>query len=485
MQKTAPAPNRILREIVDIHYFGEGVGFAERRRMEDLCAGPLTRAVEGLLDSWGVPDDYLVSIDQLYVDLTGIHGSNLESELIPQIVSVIRTELETKIGPAGAVKPNLLRPVSRSIFSEILFFFERGFLPWSSGGDSQWWAVAAEVLSNLDVEDFGVLAAKLKSADARQRIARHFPEATLKAILPRLLSDSESRLIRADIELLLQQLPQSLQLVQIRERCVRILLDAANPVERVDVAEVCQMLVREFLRHQPTAEIFDIFKSPQLRRAFAENYKASAETFQGKAIERVGKGEQSPGIGKPTPRAVHSVKKKKINVLHADDNESIYIRNAGLVILAAYLPAYFQRLGVADEKQVLNVPAALALQHYLVFGSEDCAEWDLVLNKILCGVPLEESVETPPPLTMEQKAEAERLLNAVIGNWPALGNTSPNSLRTTFLQRDGVLRQKGADWHLHLTRTGFDVLMDRLPWTISMIRLPWMSWMLYTDWAGA
>jgi hypothetical protein len=119
-----------------------------------------------------------------------------------------------------------------------------------------------------------------------------------------------------------------------------------------------------------------------------------------------------------------------------------------------------------------------------VFRSEDCAEWDLVLNKILCGVPLEESVETPPPLTMEQKAEAERLLNAVIGNWPALGNSSPDALRKTFLQRDGVLRQKGADWQLQLTRTGFDVLMDRLPWTISMIRLPWTSWMLYTDWAG-
>src|SRR5689334_16783077 len=112
---TAPLPNRILREIVDIHYFGKGDGFAERRRMEDLCAERLTRMVEGLLDSWGVPDDQLVSIDRLQVEVAGVSSGNLESELVPRIVSALKTELEHRIGPAGAVKPNLLRPISRSV----------------------------------------------------------------------------------------------------------------------------------------------------------------------------------------------------------------------------------------------------------------------------------------------------------------------------------------------------------------------------------
>jgi hypothetical protein len=276
------------------------------------------------------------------------------------------------------------------------------------------------------------------------------------------------------MEALLQQLPASSGIVQLKECWLRILLDAALAGETVDVVEVCEKLALEFVRHQPGSTLsVATFESSQLRNAFAYIAKRSDNKQGRKELER---------RGDKTPRAGDSQKKKNAHE-PLDDAESIYIRNAGLVILAAYLPAFFRRLGIAGEKQVLDGPVALALQHYLVFGSQDCAEWDLVLNKILCGVPLEDSVETPPPLTLEQKQEAELLLNAVIANWPALKNTSPNGLRATFLQREGVLRPKNGDWQLLLTRTSFDVLMDRLPWTISMIRLPWMPWMLYTDWA--
>ncbi|HVY69435.1 MAG TPA: contractile injection system tape measure protein, partial [Verrucomicrobiae bacterium] len=92
-------------------------------------------------------------------------------------------------------------------------------------------------------------------------------------------------------------------------------------------------------------------------------------------------------------------------------------------------------------------------------------------------------VETAPPLTQAQKDEADRMLEAVIANWGALKNTSPDGLRATFLQREGALRQVDDHWRLALARTGFDVLLDRLPWAISLIRLPWMPWRLQTDWS--
>jgi hypothetical protein len=155
-----------------------------------------------------------------------------------------------------------------------------------------------------------------------------------------------------------------------------------------------------------------------------------------------------------------------------------------MVILAPYLPGFFRKLGIADDTQLLDVPMALVLQHFLVFGTDECPEWDLALNKILCGVPLRYALESPPPLTPTQTEEAMRLLQAVIANWPALKNTSPDGLRATFLQREGALSRAGDSWRLLLSRTSFDVLMDRLPWTFSMIRLPWMPWLLQTDWAS-
>lgn len=482
-------PNRILREMVDIHYFGERDALAARRRMEGLCAAPLTHAISELLDSWGVPEDQLVSIDRLQVNVTGLTSRDLESKLIAQIISALKAELETKIGLAGSVNRKFLRPVSRSVFEEILFFVEHGYLPWSSGADASWLPAAAEALSNPDAEGWQTLIAVLKAPDARQRFVRHFPAETLAIVLPKLWRDAERHLILSDVEKLLRPLQESREKAGalVEQRLLRILLDAAVLSEADDVAVLCRSLVRQLLSFESSIHAtMAAIESAQLSRAFAEAKADRIETGPPKA----GKHGATPGrklVENSTP-IPHPNTRERTSCLKLQlpaGADSIYIRNGGLVILAAYLPAFFRKLELANDEQMLDIPTALALQHYLVFGSEECGEWDLVLNKVLCGVPLKHAVEMPLPLAAEQKEEADRLLAAVIANWPALKNTSPDGLRATFLQREGVLRPKGNDWQLLLNRTSFDVLMDRLPWTISMIQLPWMPWLLHTDWAGS
>ena len=85
-------------------------------------------------------------------------------------------------------------------------------------------------------------------------------------------------------------------------------------------------------------------------------------------------------------------------------------------------------------------------------------------------------------LTAEEEEEATALLTAVIRHWDALGDTSIDGLRGTFLVRPGKLTQRGLDSVLLVEGRSFDILLDRLPWGIGMIQLPWMEKMLWVEW---
>ena len=147
------------------------------------------------------------------------------------------------------------------------------------------------------------------------------------------------------------------------------------------------------------------------------------------------------------------------------------------------MPAFFGRLGLVEGKRLLDANLAIALLRYLGFGQREYVEWDLALEKILCGIPLSESIATTVSLEEARREAAEQLLRAVIANWGLLRGTSPDGLREGFLQRDGSLREVDGFWRLLLSRKAQDVLLDRLPWTISMIQLPWMLTPLRMDWA--
>ena len=74
------------------------------------------------------------------------------------------------------------------------------------------------------------------------------------------------------------------------------------------------------------------------------------------------------------------------------------------------------------------------------------------------------------------------MLAAAVEHWPALGNTSITGLRESFMQRRGLLRDDERGWQLQVETASFDVLLGRLPWSISIMKLPWMTKPIYTDW---
>ncbi|TAF33003.1 MAG: hypothetical protein EAZ57_07075 [Cytophagales bacterium] len=166
-------------------------------------------------------------------------------------------------------------------------------------------------------------------------------------------------------------------------------------------------------------------------------------------------------------------------------DDGIYIDNAGLVLLHPFMGRLFKMLELLEGKVFKSEEAqfkALHLLQYMVYDLDKRDEHDLVFNKILVGI----APQTPVPLTVElserEKALASSLVMGAIQNWKALKNTSLLNFKVSFLQRGGKITQEGEHYRLTVEQRGYDLLLSRLPWSVSMIKQSWLKYMIFADW---
>ena len=165
--------------------------------------------------------------------------------------------------------------------------------------------------------------------------------------------------------------------------------------------------------------------------------------------------------------------------------EDQLISNAGLILLWPYFSVYFQRLDLLKDNLFISDEAATRaakLLQYLVTGLEDHSEQEMSLNKLLCHIPDNTSIEGRIELTPGERELSDQLIQSVIAHWDKLKNTSVESLRETFLKRGGKLKKEEGNYSLVVEHSPFDVLLATVPWNISVIRLPWMNSALHVTW---
>ncbi len=118
----------------------------------------------------------------------------------------------------------------------------------------------------------------------------------------------------------------------------------------------------------------------------------------------------------------------------------------------------------------------------MVDGSTDTPEHLLTLNKILCGVPIDTTVARDVFLTDHERQTVEGMIRGMIQNWSAIGSTSVEGFRESFLQREGRLKLKDGNWQLLVEPRAFDMLLDRIPWGYATIKHAWMHHIVHVDW---
>ena len=165
--------------------------------------------------------------------------------------------------------------------------------------------------------------------------------------------------------------------------------------------------------------------------------------------------------------------------------EGIFIENAGAVILWPFLREFFESQNLIDKTSFRDdncrEKAVLWLQH-IVTGGHSFPEYDLSLNKILCGWRLEETLASHLDLRDDEMSKAEEMLEKVIEQWKAIGKVSVPGFRESFLLRDGLLKRNDFGWQLKVERKPYDLLLDRLPWSFGLIKFKWMNQPLFVEW---
>jgi hypothetical protein len=163
----------------------------------------------------------------------------------------------------------------------------------------------------------------------------------------------------------------------------------------------------------------------------------------------------------------------------------IYVGNAGLVLLWPYLSPFFGALGLVSVNRFIDDSAAeraALLLHYLAGGTKKVREYELTLNKIICGINAVAPVKPYLEITETEQVECENLLKAVIRNWPAIKNVSILGLRSLFLHREGLIFNRDDQMVLRIAGAAYDILVDQIPWGISTVKLPWMKQLLMVEW---
>ena len=165
--------------------------------------------------------------------------------------------------------------------------------------------------------------------------------------------------------------------------------------------------------------------------------------------------------------------------------ESIYIANAGLILLWPFLGRYFRRLNLVGAKEFNDEASrmrAILLIQYLVTGKKEAPEYELALNKLLCGANMDMEVDMEIDISEEEINLSNSLLTGAITNWEKLKGTRIGTFRETFLQRNGSLYYMNNRWELKVEKKAYDVLLETLPWGIQMIQMSWMKERLVVLW---
>ncbi|WP_373522179.1 contractile injection system tape measure protein, partial [Aquiflexum sp.] len=181
--------------------------------------------------------------------------------------------------------------------------------------------------------------------------------------------------------------------------------------------------------------------------------------------------------------AIQQQVQKKTEIITT--GQKVIINNSGLVLTWPFLTMLFSRLGMLEGNRFIDEKTqnrAVYLLQHLAFGDIDFPEYDLVLNKILVGMPSPTHLEPRIVLTDDEKNLSESLLKGMLQNWGKLNTSTAEALQVTFLQREGELVFEDSQIILNVENKGVDALMDFISWNINMVKLPWMEKPIIINW---
>jgi hypothetical protein len=475
------ATHIIGRQNIHLRYNGARDPFALRQMISDICSDELPVRLAKLLDQYD-DLDYVVRIDKLDVNLTLSDDGNLQERIAKAIIEKVEAELRQKLETRKHTQL-----LTANFARTLRIYLERGYLPrytdLKNATEFRQALTQAWQQPTLRQQIIPEIVPVLRSNHARQRLLS-------------LLSDAQ-----LDSFVFATGIWTQSAWTKWQQAITSAAMSVSGQPQGLHPEVVLKSAVLETISQQPALPSASLVLATSILKTFKQQgidlrkeewlrlIPADARVDISTVIEELTVRGDSTSFIPPTrqhldpPAPLGTGQEDQESPQNTYPDDAIFIRNAGLVLLALYLPAFFTRLGLLnDEGKITDFPKAIALLRYLVFASVDFEEMELPLEKLLCGIPLAQSIWDRPHITEAEKVQAEELLQSVIEHWTILKNTTPVGLRHSFLQREGKLSFRNNQWELTVHRQAHDILLDYLPWSINMIKLPWMPHLLVVKW---
>lgn len=443
----------------------------------------LAEGIDEILSNHFVTDE-IVRINKIEIDLGNITMAALETDFVTKCIAELSAKINAMPVIAAQQETGEITIVDKeeNAIEQFFYFLSTGKMLWTFSNISfeQWQKSITSAIKNkayLFKNEFSKLLAK--DPPVMQRLLLQFDDdfiavlvelyqpglkneyVRLAALLKEQIFTTDNAVVRKT--LLATLLPAVFfNLSVIKKDTLPQLIEWINklPVKNDDEGKLIAIEKAIVVIAEKMANIFSV--SPEIKTRGQEPENNISELKAGE-------------VGKENLKETDST------------DTSIFINNAGIIILHPFLKNIFTSLGLMEKDEFKDdfcSQKAVHLLQYLGYHEKEAPEYVQQLNKILCGLNDSEHIDRLIQLSEFEIKEADDLLKAVITHWTILKNTSAEALQQTFFQRSGKLTFNEIDnyWKLQVEKSAVDILMDKIPWGISYIQLPWMKYALVTEW---
>jgi hypothetical protein len=427
--------------------------------------------------------DHTLQIPRLELNLD-VKNSALNTELKDKIAQLFEEELSKITKPTeisdqeteSDYKSYLIDNQEKTI-QTFIFFLEKGYMPW--------WNSDKKGISFLKPKVFDTLI-----------LANNFQ----KSIIPVLSKPNvQERIIN---QLSNEQIAQ-LCLTVLKNKDLKINLNIdiiqhiskLNHAERQIVWSLVLNVLSEYLKtSNSNLREYLLQLIPKIEQTgFSQtknnhqNWKTLVEIFpfikENEILESIkSNSEIKPKNEKISTETIH----QKNETAHQDliQNDGQYLQNAGLILIHPFIKTFFEHCDLIDPKtqQLIDPELCAHLLHYIATGKTNAPEYDMVFEKFLCNIPMNQTINKHIKLSRKHKTQAKNVIESVQHNWNPMKKSSAALLQNEFFQRSGKLVVTDHDYTLTIERKAQDILLDKLGWGLGLVKLPWQEKFIFINW---
>ncbi len=468
----------VNREVFEFSCEQPGDAFALQHEMESGLQQKINRGITAVLDE--IDDgNTKMRINKLELDLGRISFASMTDTLPGIFYNEFRKQLLNLVSGNKYTEPSFYTDEIKDNKALLEYFFTTGCLPW--------WAA---VEKDFSVGEITSALIKNHPGGVRSLLTKHI---TNEKFRERLYFQLNTEVYEQLIELLfysqVQQISFSQQILQLEDFVRTVLMQDTgyNSIEGIRkkviylisetvsaglpagieiklpvvLKEKIELVFKKPVHVETIDELIRQHDRTATRHLFAMTENVMEENNQEEAL------------------------RLSSNTIDLEKEQKIYIQNSGLILAAVFLPAVFKELEWLDNGKFIEKEfqyRAIFLLHYLATGQTTAPEYTLHLNKILCGLDLEEPIPLSVELSEREKEEANNLLDSMIAHWAIIKNSSVEGLQGSFILRDGILSFISGHWLINVERKGYDILLDQVPWSWKTIKSDWMNTYIDVEW---